>query len=188
LFLGEAAALAAIGGVIGLIVARTLADLAVGLTSATVSTLYIADAAAPPRLGWAHIFFAFGVGMPLSIVAALVPAAEAARVPPVAAIGGADRIASPSTVSRGRPWLAFMLLATGGWLATLGPVNGRPLFGYAAALAIVFGAAFLMPGILGFFVSVCKKRLDAVLSVESWLAITNLSAAVLRLSISVAAL
>src|SRR5439155_6981154 len=73
LFLGEAAALAAIGGAIGLIVARALADAAVGLTSATVSTLYIADAAAPTQLGWPHIVLAFGIGMPPLVVAALGP-------------------------------------------------------------------------------------------------------------------
>ncbi len=50
LFLGEAAALALAGIVLGLGLARVLADAAVALTAATVSTLYIATAAVPPEM------------------------------------------------------------------------------------------------------------------------------------------
>jgi putative ABC transport system permease protein len=66
LFLGEAAALAIAGIVLGLGLARLLADAAVALTSATVSTIYIAAASAPPDMNWGHVWLAAAIGLPLS--------------------------------------------------------------------------------------------------------------------------
>ena len=92
LFLGEAAALAAVGIAAGLALARLLADLALGFTSSTVRTLYIAAAAAPPAMEWSHIALALVIGLPLSLLAAAVPAVEASRVEPAAAMRGHDRL------------------------------------------------------------------------------------------------
>ena len=188
LFLAEAAALACVGCAVGLLLGRLLADGAVALTSTTVTALYIATAAAPPELGWPHVVLAFATGVPLSLLAALVPAEEASRVPPTAAIRGADRAAVRSATPRRAIALAVVLLAAGIWLATLGPVNGLPLFGYAAALALIFGASFLVPGVLVAVVRTLEPPVRRLLRVEDWLAVNNLSASVGRLSISVAAL
>ncbi len=49
-FLGEAALMGVAGTLLGIGLGRVLANLAVGVTGATVSTLYIATAAAPPAL------------------------------------------------------------------------------------------------------------------------------------------
>ncbi len=92
LFLGEAVIMGLAGTLVGLGLGRVLADLAVGVTGATVSTLYIATAAAPPALTLAHVVLAFAIGLPLSLLAALVPSLEASRVPPTAAMRGSDRI------------------------------------------------------------------------------------------------
>ena len=94
LFLGEAAALGIAGTVLGIAAGRLFADLALGLTSATVSTIYIASAAAPPDLTWTLVALAFAVGVPLSLAAAWLPAREASRVAPTAAIRGHDAIES----------------------------------------------------------------------------------------------
>ena len=72
--------------------ARLLADLALGFTSSTVRTLYIATAAAPPAMEWSHIALALAIGLPLSLLAAAVPAVEASRVQPAAAMRGHDRL------------------------------------------------------------------------------------------------
>ena len=58
LFLGEAAVLALAGIVLGLGLARLLADAAVAMTAATVSTIYIATASAPPDMNWSHVWLA----------------------------------------------------------------------------------------------------------------------------------
>jgi putative ABC transport system permease protein len=104
LFLAEAAGLAVVGCGIGLLLGRALADGTVALTSTTVSALYIATAAAPPSLGWWHVGLAFATGVPLSLLAALVPAQEAAGVPPTIALRGTDSLDAQGglpAVSRG---------------------------------------------------------------------------------------
>ena len=188
LFLAEAAGLATIGCGVGLLLGRLLADGTVALTSTTVSALYIAAAAAPPSLGWWHVVLAFATAVPLSLLAALVPAQEAAQVPPTVALRGADSLDARGALPARSVWIPFGLLAAGGWLATLGPVGRLPLFGYASAITIIFGAAFLVPVILFLVTRGVEPSVRRLLRVEDWLAVTNLSAAVSRLSISVAAL
>jgi len=188
LFLGEAAALAVAGIVLGLGLARLLADAAVAMTSATVSTIYIATASAPPDMNWGHVWLGVAIGLPLSLLAAAIPALEASRVEPTAAMRGHDTL---DMRLRLRPAmliapLAVLVLAFG--LAQLGPVNGRPLFGYLASFTIVVGAGLLVPAIMFGLARAGRLVLRRRLGVEGLLAHANLTSAIPRLSISVAAL
>ena len=188
LFLAEAAALASLGALAGLMLGRVLADAAVALTANAVSAIYIATAAAPPSLRLWHVALAFTSAVPLSLLAAFVPAQEAAGVPPTAAIRGSDQVEARTRPSRARLGIAGSLLGLAAWLSTRGPINGLPLLGYASAVAVIFGASLLVPAVLTFVVARLVAIARRLLRVEDWLAVTNLSAAVPRLSISVAAL
>ena len=188
LFLGEAAALAVVGVVLGLGFARMLADAAVSLTSATVSTIYIASVAAPPDMHWGHVVLAAAIGIPLSLLAAAVPALEASRVPPTSAMRGHDML---EMRTRLRPIVLVAplgVLALAAWLAQLGPVMGRPYFGYLSAFTIVSGASLLVPALMFGLSRISRGLLRRRLGVEGLLAHANLSAAIPRISISVAAL
>ena len=188
LFLGEAMVFGVAGAALGIGLARVLADAAIALTSSTVSTLYVATAAVAPAIGGWHLALAAGIGVPLSLVAAAIPAREAARVPPTAAIGGADRIAPRAAATwRSLAWSAA-LLALAGWLSTRGPVGRVPVFGYLAALAIVAGAARLVPAVMRGLARVSRTPLRRGFGVEGLLAHANLSTAIPRASISIAAL
>lgn len=188
LFLGEALVLALAGCTVGLGLGRVLADGAVALTATTVTALYIAAAAAPPSLEWHHVLLAFGVGVPLSLLAALVPAQEAARVPPASALRDTDAAARRARV----PWrsaaVAVVLLAAGAALSAAPPIHGLPLLGYASALTTVFGTACLVPLVLFVGARTALGPARRFLKVEDWLAVTNVASAIPRLSISVAAL
>ena len=188
LFLGEAAVLGLAGAGIGLGFARILADAAVALTASTVSTLYVATAAVPPSLQTWHAAMAFGIGVPLSLLAAAVPAREAAGVPPTAAIGGSDTLETRFRLPPGRLVWPALLLGIAGWLATLGPVGRIPLFGYLSTLFIVAGAALLVPAVLFVLARLSGPLLRRTFGVEGLLAHANLASAIPRLSISVAAL
>ncbi len=188
LFLAEAAVLSVLGSALGLALARLLASATVALTSTTVSALYIATAAATPALSWRDAVLAFATGVPLSLLAALVPAIEASQVAPMAAMRGADQVEVRGRFPRRSLAAGVILLAGGAWLATLGPVGGLPLFGYAAAVVIVFGASSLVPAVLFVVARGIERPARRLLKVEDWLAVSNLSAAIPRLSISVAAL
>ncbi len=188
LFLGEAAVLGAAGIAAGISLGRLMADVAISITASTVSTLYIATAAAPPGLTSTHVMLAVAIGLPLSLLAAAVPAREAAQVPPTAAIRGADRIESRVRLRASTLLLPALILAGAFVLAQLGPVDGRPLFGYASSFATIIGASLLVPAIMFGLTRALGGVLRRILGVEGLLAHANLSAAIPRLSISVAAL
>jgi putative ABC transport system permease protein len=188
LFIGEAAALAIAGIAIGLGLARLLADAAVTLTSSTVSTLYIASVAAPPEMNIAHLWMAIAIGLPLSLIAAAIPALEASRVPPTAAMRGHDTLDMRVRFSPQTLIVALILLGVAYALAQLPPVGRRPVFGYMSAFVIVIGGAFLVPAIMYGLARVGRVVLRRRLGVEGLLAHANLTSAIPRLSISVAAL
>ncbi len=189
LFLGEATVLATIGIVFGLVLARLLANAALGFTSATVRTLYIAAAAAPPELDWSHVALAVAIGLPLSLLAAAVPAIEASRVQPTAAMRGHDRLDMRVRLTATSLIAPVVTLAIAALLARLGPVNGRPIFGYASSFVLLIGDVIagavdhVRRGTSGTSL-VLRRRFG----VEGLLAHANLTSAIPRLSISVAAL
>ena len=188
LFAAEAAALSLPGCALGLALGRLLSFGAIKLTATTVNSLYIAVAAAPPSLSFQHVLIAFGIGLPLSLLAAAMPALEASRVSPTAAMRSNDRLESRFRLHK-ISLLAPLILLVAAWLfAQLKPVGNLPLFGYAAALAIVVGAALIVPVVLFVLTRVSKKLLTRIFKIEGQLANANLAGAIPRLSISVAAL
>jgi putative ABC transport system permease protein len=188
LFLGEATALAVAGINNGLGLSRLLADAAVTLTSSTVSTLYIASVAAPPELNISHVWIAIAIGLPLSLIAAAIPALEASRVPPTAAMRGHDTLDTRVRFNPTALIVALVLLGLAYALAQLPPVGRRPIFGYLSSFIIVIGSAFLVPAIMYGLARIGRLFLRRRLGVEGLLAHANLTSAIPRLSISVAAL
>jgi len=188
LFLGEAVLLGLAGSVLGIGLGRIMADAAIGLTASTVSTLYIAAASSPPQLGAWHIVLALAIGIPLSLLAAVVPALEGSRVPPMAAMRGSDRVESRVRLRPTALVVPAAVLALAYGLARVGPVNGQPIFGYLSSFATIIGASLLVPAIIFAIARVLRAPLARLLGVEGMLAHANLAAAIPRLSISVAAL
>ncbi|MGH9837678.1 MAG: FtsX-like permease family protein [Blastocatellia bacterium] len=188
LFLAEAAALAVIGCALGLLFGRLLAFGAVKLTATTVNALYIASAAEPPPLSLKHAIIAFAIGLPLALLAAAAPAIEASRVAPTAAMRGNDRIETRFRLRARYIVIPIVLMALAWWFARQPPVGGLPAFGYASAFTIVFGAAFLVPAVLFAMGRIGDRPLFRLFKIEGRLANANLTGAIPRISISVAAL
>ncbi|HYB95756.1 MAG TPA: FtsX-like permease family protein [Vicinamibacterales bacterium] len=187
LFLGEASVLAVAGIAAGLALARLLADAAVTMTSRTVSTLYIAAVATPPDMHAGHVWMAVAIGLPLSLIAAAIPALEASRVPPTAAMRGHDKLDMRVRFKPAALLIAAAFLGLAYALAQLPPIDRRPIFGYVSSFAIVIGAAFLVPAIMYVLARLGRSGLRRF-GVEGLLAHANLVSAIPRLSISVAAL
>jgi putative ABC transport system permease protein len=194
LFLGEAVLLALVGAAAGLGVGRLLANAAIEASAATVATFYVASAASravvAQPLGLPELAIAIAVALPLAMAAAAVPALEAARVQPVEAMRGAVRLSASLRPPRLQLLVAAVLLIAAYPFSRLEPMRGVPLFGYAAAAALIFGGAFLVPTALWL---VCKlagrvSRSSILIRAELGLAAANLGGAVQRVSISVAAL
>lgn len=195
LFLSEALLFAIVGTLVGLGLGRLMASAAVRGTATAVETFYIASAAtetvAQHKLGPAEAALAFGVALPLALIAAALPALEASRVRPVEAMRGAERLAKSFRPSRKYLAASIALLAVGYLLTRFEAVDGLPVSGYLAALALMFGGAFLAPNVL-WIVSGAGGRIIArplrAVRVEAKLASANLRSSIPRISISVAAL
>jgi putative ABC transport system permease protein len=145
-------------------------------------------AAAPPALAAGDLVLALLIGVPLSLVAAWLPAREAAGVPPTAVLRGADRVTARLTPGRRVPALAVALLGAAAALSWAPPVFGLPLAGYAAAFALVIGAALLMPLLLQAAARVGRAFWFRGFGVGGWLAHANLGGHIPRVAVSVAAL
>ncbi|BCS33222.1 permease [Luteitalea sp. TBR-22] len=188
LFLGEGAMFGVLGVSLGIPLARLLADATVGLTSATVNTLYVQAGAAPPRLGWVDLSLAVAVGVPLALLAAWLPAREAAAVPPTAVLRGADRALARTARQGGTRVAAVALLVLAGLCSQAPPIAGLPLAGYVASFALVFGAALLMPLVLQSAARHGRATWYRLFGVGGWLAHAALGGAISRVAVSVAAL
>jgi len=195
LFLAEAGALALLGSLLGLVLGSWLASSAVQATAQTVQTFFVAEAArASARTltpTWLEALLAVGVTVPLALLAAALPAWEAARISPLEVMRGAEHLVRGFRV----PWRQLglaALLAGGGWLLTrLGPVAGRPVWGFGAQLLLTLSGALLVPTLLWLVCRAARRPLARalpVLSIECELAASNLLGAISRVSVSVAAL
>ncbi len=193
LFLAEASLLAVGGIAAGLPVGRLMAAGALRITATTVKTLYVATAAQAPPLDLGHVFLAFAGGLPLALLAAVLPALEASRVPPVIAIAATDRIETRHSLRPVHWLLPLGLLLFAAWLSTLKPMGTLPVWGYAAALAIVLAGAFLCPAVLHACGRLARViglvlRILGRSGTEWHLAVANLMGSIPRVAISVAAL
>ncbi|REJ97316.1 MAG: hypothetical protein DWQ35_01795 [Planctomycetota bacterium] len=193
LFLGEAFLLAFIGLAIGLPTGRLLAAQAVQGTAQTVETFYIQgvaeSSAAALRLSLTEVVVAALIAIPLALLAALVPALEAASLSPVATARG---LGSRWGARRLRLLLLGSLTAAaGGYALTFGPpLWGRPVLGFLAELLFMIAGALLVPSILRVGCRLAQRLAELLPrgGNEMRLAAANLLGALPRVSISVAAL
>ncbi|HZE61588.1 MAG TPA: FtsX-like permease family protein [Burkholderiales bacterium] len=143
LILLEAAALGAIGAVLGLALGYGLA--------VTATRAFGGDLGAGQfRNVFPHVSFSpigalvyFAAGIAVSVLGALLPARDAARTPAAQALKAGDEQEMFARASSPLPGL--ILLAAGALLAFLPAVNGLPLFGYASIACLLIGAIALMP-------------------------------------------
>jgi putative ABC transport system permease protein len=187
LFIGEALALACAGVLAGIPAGRLLAFAAARLTSATVAAFWIVSAALPPTLEGAHILAAFGVALPLSALAAVVPALEAMRISPVEAFYGVDGVAA----RRGRCWRGVAVLLSvvvAVTLARMDAVGGLPLFGYAAGVAAMCSGALLVGPLLRVTGLALVRPAASLAGATGMLAARSVAARAGRLGISMGAL
>src|SRR5213592_4805954 len=145
LVLLEAAALGAIGGLIGLGLGYALALAAVRASGADLGAGVFRGLS--PKLDFSLVpaFFYLAAGIAVAAAGALLPALDAARQAPAQALKAGDEQRLFARLSSPWPGLAFIL--AGAALAQLGPVGGLPIYGYAAIGCLLVGSIALMPRI-----------------------------------------
>lgn len=186
IFLGEAAMLGLAGSFLGLALGRVMAALIVGMISDTVNALFTTSAPGVVTVTWESAVGALFAGTAVAFFSALIPAREAARVAPADAMRREAREHHTTLhVRRDFTWAAIC----GGAAAVLGqfgPIEGRPVLGYVAALFAVAAAALVSPAFVLFAIRLLP--LKRVAGAAGLVAGRSLSASLARTSIVVTAL
>ena len=143
LVLLEAAALGAVGALLGLVLGYVLAIVAVRAWGGDLGAGAFRGSA--PQLAFSPLGAVayFAAGIAVAVIGALLPARDAARTPPAHALKAGDEHAMFTRVSSAVP--GVILLTIGAVLAQLPAVQGLPLFGYAAIGCLLIGTVALMP-------------------------------------------
>ena len=186
LFLGEAALLGVVGSVVGILIGALLARTLVRIVSGTISSLYVqVNASAVHIAPWTWVV-ALLLGLVSVLTAAWWPARAAANIEPITAIPGA--VTYEITPPASRRWLllaaiVFGMAALSSYLTLL---TGPPWLGFGAAFFVLAGFSFVVPAIAKAF----SSRMPRVLRSANLarLAAANLGRALLRNSITIAAL
>jgi putative ABC transport system permease protein len=143
-FLAEALVYAVPGVLLGWLAGAWLADLLVGGVARTLSSRYLLVRVDQAMLEPGVILAALGYGLAAALAGAWLPAREAARADPVAALHPGTALAAGRRRRRGLAMVALGLgLATPlcGWLA----LRVHPLWSFAACFACVCAFACLAP-------------------------------------------
>ena len=187
-FLGEAAVFGVVGGAVGLLLGRVMAEGAVQLLGATVESLYVSSRPAAIEINAVSALLAFTIGIGISVLSAWSPAREAAGVPPTEAMarGRSDYLAR---VHQKRDLLLAVGLAALAFLASRQPpVAGKPFGGYASALLLIGAGAMAIPAMVDGINRLSSRLLLRLGGVEAMLASRSLSASLRRTSVLVGAL
>ncbi|MEO8430199.1 MAG: FtsX-like permease family protein [Acidobacteriota bacterium] len=144
-FLAEGVAIGVAGTALGEAGGVFLARAALKAVAGTVSNIYLPSAHIGAAGYSAPALLAAAVGISAAVVATLVPAWEATRVSPSPAMraGSVEAVRGARVVPRAAAAVAALLIAAAA--AALPPVDGFPLFGFAAVALVVAALALAAP-------------------------------------------
>lgn len=143
LIVAESALTGIAGSIVGLGAGFALARIASEWVGADLGSGYFRGIV--PMLAidpWAILLF-FALGVAIAMLGGFVPALEAARAAPAAALRAGDE---QQPFERLRPiWPGASVIAVGALATALPPIAGLPLFGYFAIALLLIGTLMLMP-------------------------------------------
>ena len=187
-FLAEAALFGLLGAALGLALGRLLANLAVKMMAATVDALYVSSNPGEITVSFGTVTVALLAGVGVSVIAAVGPAREAARIPPTEAMArGRREYKARLRVSRNLLYAA--VLAVGAFGASLaGPIDGKPIMGYFAALLLIVSSALAAPAVVASAVKLLTRPVQRTFGVAGLLASRGLKGSLSQTSVLVATL
>ena len=187
-FLGEASMLGVIGSAIGIILGRLLAAALLGMISDTVNALFTTSTPGAIALSPESIALALATGTSVAFFSALIPAREAARVPPAEAMRRAAVEHETRLHLKRDLALASAAAAVSAILCQFGPIAGRPVLGYVATLFAVAAAAMLSPAFVTGMIRALRGGLKRIAGAAGLIAGRSLVASLARTSVVVTAL
>ncbi len=143
--LGEGLTIGALGSLTGVILGILIAAAILKFLTADLGNGQLRAVGASLRAAPLQLLGFFAIGIVVAGVGAWVPARNAARQPPARSLKGGD--GDYQIVARAHWRSGCALLIFGSALAWLPPIDGLPLFGYAAIAALLLGAVLLVPAV-----------------------------------------
>ena len=187
-FLGEAGCLGVLGGILGTVFGRLMAEGSVRLVAATVESLYVSSRPSAIALTWQVALLGVGIGVVVAVCSALAPAWEAAQVVPVEAMARGRR-EHEARIHQGRDLAFGACLAVAAWFASRQqPVAGKPMYGYLAAVLLIVAAALAIPALVSAVATLSARIAGRLLGVEALLAARSLAGSLRRTAVLAGAL
>ncbi|MFN2349485.1 MAG: ABC transporter permease [Thioalkalivibrio sp.] len=185
LVMAEAAVLALVGGVPGLLLGLLVGQGLVHLVTRTINDLYFVLSVTGLHVSPWLLLKGLGLGVGAALLAALAPAWEAARTRPRE---GLRRSGLERRVHRLMPWLAVagtLLIAAGYGLVA---VSQGLVAGFIVLFLMIMGYSLLVPLAVWLLSRLLARPLGAVFGITGRLAARGLGAALSRTGVAVAAL
>jgi putative ABC transport system permease protein len=142
---GEGLTLGVLGSLLGVVLGILIAAAILKFLTADLGNGQLRAAGASLRTAPLQMLAFFTIGIVVAGIGAWVPARNAARQPPARALKGGD--GDYKVVARTGWRSGVALLVLGSALAWLPPIDGLPVFGYAAIAALLLGAVLLVPAV-----------------------------------------
>lgn len=145
LLVAEGALVGAIGAGLGLVAGYALASAILRVFGADLGSGFFRGEAPSLAVSTGDALLVGALGIVAALAGAWLPAREAARASPAAAIRAGDGD-TPFT-RLGSPWPGAACLIASLFVVALPPVGGLPVFGYAAIALMLIGTLLLLPRI-----------------------------------------
>ncbi|HEV8094426.1 MAG TPA: FtsX-like permease family protein, partial [Burkholderiales bacterium] len=143
LVLSEAAAVGVAGSLLGIALGYAIARAALAFGGADLGAGMFRGITPEPTFSVIDSLLYFLGGVLIALAGALLPALDAARVPPAQALKAGDEQCMLAQVVTVIPGMTLLVAALA--LAQVKPVGGIPLAGYASIACLLVGGILLMP-------------------------------------------
>ncbi|MGE5169943.1 MAG: FtsX-like permease family protein [Rudaea sp.] len=140
----EAALLGVVGATIGLAAGYAIAALALARFGPDLGAGFFRGQAATPTIEVAAVLAFAALGIVAAVLGSIVPAREAARAAPAAALKALDADVAAPVHGSASAWATIL---AGVVAASLPPVDDLPLFGYLAIALILIGGILALPAL-----------------------------------------
>src|ERR1051326_4101877 len=199
-FLYEGLLFGAIGSVLGIALGNALAEGILSLIGRTVNALYVTSRPEAITLTPGVVVLGVAVGVSLSLLSAIAPSIEAAKIRPASMIRG---FSSPQSSvlgpQIGKLFIRGLRTEDRGLAATLSffiaalavkipPIRGIAVAGYISVLFVVAGFSMLSPAIVRGIAALAAPPFKRAFGIVGQLAARSLNASLRRTAIATAAL
>ncbi|MEY2897142.1 MAG: hypothetical protein RL669_1411 [Pseudomonadota bacterium] len=166
LLVAEALALGTLGSLLGLALGALAARAALALFGGDLGGGFFQGAQPALLLAWPAALGFFALGVAAAVAGAWIPARDAARTAPAAALKAGAEEDALRPLGRAAPGLALLALAAG--LVWLPPVQGVALAGYLAIVALLIGVIALQPRLAAAVFTPLAARLERSALSQRW--------------------